>query len=125
MESKPREKPVLQVKFPEKPSVFASAPLHEVGRVLSVVGELLILESLSGTFVVDLDNWVSDNDKNLVGFVIDVLGRIESPFYAIKLEETANINQWLGKTLYYIEGTSKILKDEDIQSLKSKSAAEV
>ena len=35
------------------------------------------------------------------------------------------MNQWLGKTLYYIEGTSKILKDEDIQSLKSKSAAEV
>ena len=28
----------------------------------------------------------------------------------------------LGKGIYYIEGSSKILKDEDIKSMKSKSA---
>ena len=74
-----------EVKFPEKPSVFISAPLHEIGKVVFVVGELLIVEAISGVSVVDLDNWVSDQSKNLIGFVIDVLGKIENPFYAIKL----------------------------------------
>ena len=56
--------------------------------------------------------------------MIDVLGKIEKPYYAIKTE-TIPDESWLGKHLYYIEGTSKILKDEDIKSMQSKSAAEV
>lgn len=54
-----------------------------------------------------------------------MLGKIENPFYAIKPETIVDINSWLGKRLYYIEGTSKILKDDDIKSMQSKSAAEV
>ena len=53
-----------------------------------MVGELLIVQALGGSFVVDLDNWISDLDRNLIGFVIDVFGKIESPFYAVKLEES-------------------------------------
>lgn len=101
-----------------------TAPLHEIGKVIFVVGELLIVEANNGSFVVDLDNWVADEGKNLVGFVIDVLGKIDTPFYAIKPEVVPEVNSWLGKRLYYIEGTSKILKDEDIKSMQSKSAAE-
>jgi rRNA processing protein Gar1 len=52
----------------------------------------VIVEAINGVFVVDLDNWVADQSKNLIGFVIDVLGRIETPFYAIKLEQTTNLN---------------------------------
>jgi len=44
------------------------------------------MQASSATFVVDLDNWVSDDNRNLLGFVIDVLGKVESPFYAIKPE---------------------------------------
>jgi rRNA processing protein Gar1 len=125
VESKPREKPSIQPKFPEKPSVFITAALHEIGKVIFIVGELLIVQAQNGSFVVDLDNWVADSNRNLIGFVIDVLGRIENPYYAVKLEDSTSLSQWLGSSLYYIEGTSKILKDEDIKSLQSKSAAEV
>ena len=55
---------------------MVNAPLHEIGKIIYVVGELLILEAGGGSFVVDLDNWVADGDRNLMGFVIDVLGRI-------------------------------------------------
>lgn len=72
----------------------------------------------------DLDNWVSDENKNLIGFVIDVLGKIETPYYAIKPEVVPEANNWLGRRLFYIEGTSKILKDDDIKSMQSKSVAE-
>ncbi len=63
---------------------MSNSPLHEVGKVIFVVGELLIVEALSAAFVVDLDNWIVDEQRNLIGFVIDVLGRIENPYYAIK-----------------------------------------
>lgn len=89
-----------------------------------MVGELLIVQALSGSFVVDLDNWAADESRNLVGFVIDVLGKIETPYYAIKPEVMPCPN-WVGKSVFYIEGSSKILKDEDIKSMQSKSAAEV
>jgi len=48
------------VKFPDKPTILVNAPLHQVGKVIYVVGELIIVESLSGAFVVDLDNWLCD-----------------------------------------------------------------
>lgn len=38
-----KEKPQIAVQFPEKPSVLANAPLHEIGKVIFVVGELLIV----------------------------------------------------------------------------------
>lgn len=47
------------------------------------------------------------------------------PFYAVKPETAPEMSAWLGKSLFYIEGSSKILKDDDIKSMQSKSVAEV
>lgn len=71
----PKEK-LIEVKFPDKPTILANAPLHEIGKIVFIVGELFIVQASTGSFVVDLDNWVSDEYRNLIGFVIDVLGRI-------------------------------------------------
>lgn len=57
---KQKEKSELEVKFPNKPTFLPSAALHLVGRVVFTVGELLVIESGGGSFVVDLDNWLSD-----------------------------------------------------------------
>jgi len=92
--------------------------------VVFIVGELLIIESQGGAFVVDLDNWLCDEERNLIGFVIDVFGKIERPFYALRPEVVTDMSVFAGKNIYYIEGTSKILRDEDIKSMKSKSALE-
>lgn len=75
---------MIEVKFPEKPNVLANAPLHQVGKVAFIVGELLIIESHGGAFVVDLDNWLCDESRNLIGFVMDVFGKIERPYYAVR-----------------------------------------
>ena len=55
-----KEKEPIEVKFPEKPTVLQNAPLHEVGKIILIVGELLILQSTGHSFVVDLDNWLCD-----------------------------------------------------------------
>lgn len=95
-----------------------------MGRVAFIVGELLIIESQGGAFVVDLDNWLCDEHRNLIGFVMDVFGKIERPFYALRPEVVTDNASFAGKAIYYIEGSSKILRDEDIKSMKSKSALE-
>ena len=95
-----------------------------MGTVTLIVGELLILESKGSSLVVDLDSWVCDREGALVGFVIDVLGKVEHPFYAIRLEDISSLQKYQSEQLYYMEGASKVLRDEDIQSLKSKSALE-
>ena len=75
----------MEVKFPDKPTFLPSAALHLVGRVVLTVGELLIIESGGGgSFVVDLDNWLSDEQKGLIGFVIDVMGKVEKPYYVVR-----------------------------------------
>lgn len=78
MESHPKQKEKIEVevKFPDKPTFLPSAALHLVGRVVLTVGELIIVESGGGSFVVDLDNWLSDENKGLIGFVIDVMGKV-------------------------------------------------
>ena len=95
-----------------------------MGKVVFIVGELLIIESHGGAFVVDLDNWLCDEEKNLIGFVMDVFAKIERPFYALRPEIVTDMTVYAGKKIYYIEGTSKILRDEEIKSMKSKSALE-
>lgn len=62
--------------MPSKPTFLPSAALHHVGTIVSVVGELLIVEAANNNFIVDLDNWVSNENKALVGFVMDVFGNV-------------------------------------------------
>jgi rRNA processing protein Gar1 len=81
----------VEVKFPDKPTFLPSAALHLVGRVVLTVGELLIVESAGGSFVVDLDNWLSDELKGLIGFVIDVMGKVEKPYYVVRPEVVTSI----------------------------------
>jgi rRNA processing protein Gar1 len=42
---------------------------------------------------------------------MDVFGKIERPFYALRPEVVNDIASFAGKGIYYIEGTSKILRD--------------
>ena len=56
--------------------------------------------------------------------MIDVFGRVETPFYALKPEDNFNLSldAMLGKVAFIPEG-SKTLTEEDIKSLKAKSSA--
>lgn len=50
------------------------------------------------------------------------MGKVEKPYYVVRPEVVTNIQAYQGQALYYIEGSSKILQDEDIKSMRSKSA---
>lgn len=49
-----------------------------IGSITQLVGDLLIVQAdVKSTYeVVDLDGWICDENKNFIGFVIDVFGKI-------------------------------------------------
>ena len=50
--------------------------IHSVGIVHSFVDDLMIAESVNPHIVADLDSWVCDENRELIGFVMDVLGKV-------------------------------------------------
>jgi hypothetical protein len=71
-----KEKPNLpKIQYPEMPALTAFSPMHVVGKVAFKVGELFIVEAAHGV-VVDLDTWAYDQNRGVVGFVIDVFGKV-------------------------------------------------
>lgn len=89
--------------------------------MVSQVGELYIVEVTNHTNIVDLDNWLFTAEREMVGFVIDVFGRVDQPFYAVKLRE--GLSEWpelISKTVYFADGC-KTLTEDDIASIKAKN----
>jgi rRNA processing protein Gar1 len=75
---------------------------------------------------VDLDNWLFREDRECIGFVIEIFGRVEHPFYAIKLLQDVEkkLESWeklVGQPLFYADGC-KTLTEDDINSIKEKSS---
>lgn len=59
--------------------------MHSVGKVMSVVEDFVVIDSL-GTKVVDLETYLLNKDKQIVGYIVDVLGQIDHHYYAMKQE---------------------------------------
>lgn len=120
------QKNKIEPKFPPPQEVNADTKLFEVGRVMQKVGELLIVEASSCVNLVDLDNWLFNQNRECLGFVIDIFGRVDHPYYAIKLLESlekslVDSSAILGLVVYYAEGC-KTLTEEDIKSIQEKSS---
>lgn len=60
MPSHVEPKTKLQPKFPPPQSITPDTKLHEVGKILQKVDDLLIIEANSPINLVDLDNWLFD-----------------------------------------------------------------
>jgi rRNA processing protein Gar1 len=54
---------------------------------MTFVNEFMVVES-TDVMVLDFDNYVFDKDKRMLGFVADVFGPVEKPYYAIRLQST-------------------------------------
>ena len=120
------QKNKIEPKFPPPQEVNAGTKLLEVGRVIQKVAELLIVEANCCVNLVDLDNWLFNENRECLGFVIDIFGRVDHPYYAIKLLESveksvADSPAILGLVVYCAEGC-KTLTEEDIRSIQEKSS---
>lgn len=100
-----------RIPVPEKPQLKSSTNVFKIGRLMTFVNEFMIVES-TDSMVLDLDNYVFDKEKRVLGFVADVLGPVDKPFYAIKLESTDLIPTLsMGQPIYFSEGSRLLGKD--------------
>lgn len=75
--------------------------------------------------IVDLENWLFDSKRQLIGFVIDVFGRVDKPYYAVKLKQgVSEMSEILHQKVYFGDGC-KTLTEDDIKSIRAKSSIEV
>lgn len=106
-----------KIPAPEKPHLKNSTSVFKIGKLLTFVNEFMVVES-TDQMVLDLDNYVFDKDKRILGFVADVFGQTDKPYYAIKLETMDLIPTLeVGQPVYFSEG-SRLLGKEVIEGLK-------
>lgn len=98
--------------------------MHKIGKIMTFVNEFMVVEA-TDSMVLDLDNYVFDKDGRILGFVADVFGPVEKPFYSIRLENIQMIQTLeIGQQIMFYEG-SRLLGKEQIYALKEAQKQEV
>ncbi len=59
--------------------------MQPLGRVESVVDDKFIVTRSTPMETLDLDNFVTDGDKQLIGYIHDVIGSVHDPLYLVVL----------------------------------------
>lgn len=85
--------------------------------MVSIVEDFVVVEAENDR-VIDLESYLLNKDRGVVGYVVDVLGPVGHHFYAIKQEEN---NIEVGDRLYFAEGC-RVLEQKDIEKLKELGA---
>lgn len=71
----------------------------EIGKVQSIVAQLLLVESYPGTAALDLDTVLFlENGARPLGKIFDVIGQITAPLYCVRFNSRQHIDQ-LGITI--------------------------
>lgn len=53
---------------------------------MSVVEDFVVIDS-EGRKVIDLETYLINKDRQIVGYIVDVFGPVEHHFYALKQED--------------------------------------
>lgn len=88
------------------------------GQVEGAVNQRFVVERLSGDEILDLDNFICDESKNVIGFIEDVIGPVSEPKYVVGLysdfrqklaDEQIGLQSFIGKQVYYVSRTKKLV----------------
>lgn len=90
---------------PEKPELKKGAAMHKIGKILTFVNGFMVVEA-TDPMVLDLDNYVFDKEGRMLGFVADVFGPVERPYYSVRLEDATLIPTLeIGQHIMFYEGS--------------------
>lgn len=64
------------VVFPQRVELGKETRLFEVGPIIQIVGDLVIIEASNPNLLVDFDNWIYAENREVLGFVIDIFGKV-------------------------------------------------
>lgn len=85
------------VDLPPIEDLNISVPEHEcieLGTIMSVVDQLVLVESHPGNVALDLDTVLFlDNGKRALGRIFDVLGQVNQPIYCVRFNSAEQIQE--------------------------------
>ncbi|KAK6518531.1 H/ACA ribonucleoprotein complex non-core subunit naf1 [Arthrobotrys conoides] len=115
---------------PTRPDVdiTASTPIVPLGTIDSVVDDLVLVKaSVSGEYqVLNERSVLCFEDRSLLGWVQETFGRVEQPFYTVRLrdaEEAKQLNATVGRKVSYIPSYSTFLFTKSIRAVKGSDAS--
>lgn len=108
--------------------ITASTPIVPLGTIDSVVGDLILIKaSVSGEYqVLNERSVLCFEDRSLLGWVQETFGRVEQPFYTVRLkdaEEVKQLNATVGRKVSYIPSHSTFLFTKTIRAVKGSDAS--
>lgn len=96
--------------------------LIKVGRIVSIVDVLVVIESLRSMPPLDLDTVLFKSDGKAVGQIFDVFGSVKEPHYSIRFSNTEQIGDkgiQIGTEIYFVPQTDRsITKFAFVDELK-------
>ncbi|KAK6331544.1 hypothetical protein TWF730_004618 [Orbilia blumenaviensis] len=108
--------------------ISASTPIVPLGIIDSVVDDLILVKaSVSGEYqVLNERSVLCFEDRSLLGWVQETFGRVEQPFYTVRLkdaEEVKQLNATAGRKVSYIPSHSTFLFTKSIRAVKGSDAS--
>ncbi|KAK6515688.1 hypothetical protein TWF281_004281 [Arthrobotrys megalospora] len=108
--------------------ITASTPIVPLGVIDSVVDDLILVRaSVSGEYqVLNEQSILCFEDRSLLGWVQETFGRVEQPFYTVRLrdtEEVRQLNATVGRKVSYIPSHSTFLFTKTIRAMKGSDAS--
>ncbi|KAJ6256272.1 hypothetical protein Dda_8769 [Drechslerella dactyloides] len=108
--------------------VSASTPVVHLGVIDSVVDDLVLVKAaVSGEYqVLNEQSLLCFEDRSILGQVQETFGRVEQPFYTIRLRDAAEaeaLNATVGRKVHYIPSHSTFLFTKTIRAMKGSDAS--
>jgi len=89
----------------------------------SVEGKFVLLADIS-LGILDLDNIIFDQNKMPIGFIDDVLGKIDNPFYIINFfPNYSGSGDLIGQKLTFVKQKAKFVNKQELLKLKGCDAS--
>lgn len=103
--------------------------LLEAGIIENIFEDKIIIRVNTLNGVLDLDNILFNENKFPVGFLDDVIGKVESPYYLIKVfpnyddQIKSSLNLIIGKSLLFPKSKSKLILTKELMKSKGCDAS--
>lgn len=108
----PTKNEMLNLPEPPKPTLLSEkSKLEELGKIITIVEDSIVIEKRSDlNIIVNLDTTVYSKGALIIGYVFDVIGNIDSPYYVIhayvnsnktntNISENSTINESISDTI--------------------------
>ena len=112
---------------PQKQVLNEKSYLKEVGGIFSIADGNILIQGVNNNEIINLNTCVFSKNKECVGFICDIIGNIDEPYYLLKVfkdvKEVLNIND----SIYFDVNTGCLLNKEAIlrQNIQGTDASNV